>query len=112
MLNQCILVGRLKNSPILTKQENGSMKTTILLEIQRPYKVEGLEESESDTIEVVLWSGIAESTVTYCKQGSVIGVKARLVEKTSQCSDGKVFRYCEILAEKITFISSKGTENE
>ena len=59
-------------------------------------------EYETDFIPVTLWQGIAEQTTNYCKKGDLVGVKGRL-----QVREGKV----EVVAEKVTFLSSK-KENE
>lgn len=42
-----------------------------------------------------------------CQKGSTVGVKARLSQRSHECSDGKTFTYPEIIAEKITFINTK-----
>ena len=59
-------------------------------------------EYETDFIPVTLWQGIAEQTTNYCKKGDLVGVKGRL-----QVREGKV----EVVAEKVTFLSSR-KENE
>lgn len=73
MLNQTVLVGRLVKNPELSETEKGKKVSKITLAVPRSYKnVNG--EYETDFIECVLWSGIAESTVEYCQKGDLIGV--------------------------------------
>ena len=107
MLNQVILVGRLVYDPELKKLDDGRSVTTITLAIQRPYKNAETGEYDTDFLRCTLWSGIAENTVEYCKKGSTVGVKARLSQRFHECNEKTSFSYPEIIAEKITFISSK-----
>lgn len=107
MLNQVILVGRLVYDPELKKLDDGRSVTTITLAIQRGFKNAESGEYETDFLKCSLWSGIAESTVEYCKKGSTVGVKARLAQKYHECSEEKGFSYPEIVVEKITFINTK-----
>ncbi len=107
MLNQTILVGRLVYDPELRTLDDGRKVTTITMAIQRGFKSAESGEYETDFLRCTLWSGIAENTVQYCQKGSTVGVKARLAQRSYECSDGKNFTYPEIIAEKITFINTK-----
>ena len=99
MLNQIVLVGRLVSDPEINETENKVCNIT--LAVPRSYKnMNG--EYETDFIPVTLWQGIAEQTTNYCKKGDLVGVKGRL-----QVREGKV----EVVAEKVTFLSSR-KENE
>ena len=92
MLNQVVLIGRITN----THQEEGS--ASLIMAIPRSYKnTKG--EYETDSIKVKLFGNIASSTMEYCKQGDLIGVKGSL--ETGK--RGNTF----VKAEKITFLSSK-----
>ena len=110
MLNQVILVGRLVSNPTLRKLEDGRTQTVISLEIKKHPNIIIEGERDSDTIPCTLWSGIAEQTVEYCKEGSTIGVKARLAEKEVTLENGDLLIYPEVVAEKITFINTKEAE--
>jgi single-strand DNA-binding protein len=112
MLNQVILVGRLVYDPELRTLDDGRNVTTITLAIQRGYKNAETGEYDTDFIRATLWTGIAESTVQYCKKGSVVGIKARLAQRYFEYENGKSFSYPEVIAEKITFINTKRSQNE
>lgn len=99
MLNQIVLVGRLVENPKVEK-EDGKEKSVITLAVQRSYKNED-DVYETDFINCVLWNGIASNTAEYCNKGDLIGVKGRV-----QGNDGKI----EIIAKKVTFLSSKKHE--
>lgn len=101
MLNQCILVGRLQADPVLVTQPDGETKSVIVLDIQRGFKASDSGEYEMDSVPITLWRGIAENTAEYCKEGSTVGVKARL-----SVENGII----EVVADKITFINTKKPE--
>lgn len=98
MLNQTVLVGRLVNKP--EKNDKGAI---ITISIPRSFKNEK-GEYETDLIPIKLISGIAQNTVDYCNKGDVIGIKGRL-----QANEKKEI---ELIAERITFLSSKKEEME
>ena len=74
MLNQTVLVGRLVRDPELFETENGNKVTNITLAVPRSYKnAEG--NYDTDFLHCVLWKGVAESAVEYCKKGDLLGTK-------------------------------------
>lgn len=109
MLNQTVLVGRLVRDPELRETDNGKKVTNITLAVPRSYKnLNG--EYDTDFISCVLWKGVAESTVEYCKCGDLIGVKGRIQSRNIELEDETKRQIVEVVAEKVTFLSSKKTE--
>ncbi len=106
MLNQFVVVGRLAKDPELRQTESGKNVTNITLAVPRSYKNSN-GEYETDFIDCVLWSTVAESTSEYCKKGDLLGVKGRVQTRKIQTDDEKVKQVTEIIAEKVTFLSSK-----
>ncbi|MGI6325134.1 MAG: single-stranded DNA-binding protein [Bacilli bacterium] len=106
MLNQMIIVGRLVRNPELRETESGKKVTNITLAVPRSYK-NAQGEYETDFIDCVLWTGIAESTVEYCKKGDILGVKGRIQTRSIETGDEKRKYITEVVAEKVTFLSSK-----
>ena len=105
MLNQMVIVGRLVRNPELRETENGKKVTNITLAVPRSYKnTKG--EYETDFIDCVLWTGIAESTVEYCKKGDILGVKGRIQTRSIETDADKRRYITEVGAEKVTFLSS------
>ena len=106
MLNQAILVGRLTSDLELQEKENGKQLVTLTLAVPRSYKNE--EGSyDTDFIDVVLWNSIASNTAEYCRKGDMIGIKGRIQTSTYELEDGSKRKVTEIIAEKVTFLSSK-----
>lgn len=84
MLNQVILVGRVKRIDKLAG--------IVSIDIKRP------NEKDTDLIPVTLKDGLIDSVPKYLTEGSTIGVKATLN------IDNNILR---IIGEKVTFINSK-----
>lgn len=110
MLNQIILVGRLVKSPEVTETESGKKMSYITLAIPRSFKnADG--EYDTDFIDCVLWEAVAESTSEYCKKGDIVGVKGRIQSRMVEDEDGNNYKKVEVIAEKLTFLSSKKEED-
>ena len=105
MLNQVVVVGRLVKDPELRETESGKKVTYITLAVPRSYKNSN-NEYETDFIDCTLWKGIAESTTEYCHKGDLLGIKGRL-QTGSYEKDGEKKYTTDVIAEKITFLTSK-----
>ena len=104
MLNQVVIVGRLTSDPEINEVENGRKVTYITVAVPRTYKnVDG--NYETDFIRCTLQNGIAENCYEYCHKGDVVGVKGR-IQTTND--DGKYAM--EVIAEKVSFLSSRKEE--
>lgn len=106
MLNQVIMAGKLLDKPEVKELENGKKVTNITLVVPRNYKNEN-GEYESDFIECLLFNGIAENTTEYCNKGDMIGIKGRV-----ETALYDKIKHTNIIAEKVTFLSSSNKENE
>jgi single-strand DNA-binding protein len=111
MLNQTVLVGRLTKNPEVLNKDGGKKISTIILAVQRSYKnADGLYDT--DFIKCILWNGIAENTAEYCHSGDVVGIKGRLQSDSYQDSEGNTKYVTEVIAEKVTFLTSKKEETK
>ncbi|NLD78808.1 MAG: single-stranded DNA-binding protein [Mollicutes bacterium] len=108
MLNQFVIVGRLVKDSELRETETGKKITNITLAVPRSYKNSN-GEYDTDFINCILWEGIAQNTTEYCKKGDLIGVKGRIQSRTVE-KDEKTNYLTEMVAEKVTFLSSKKEE--
>ena len=109
MMNQTILVGRLVRDVELEKTENENSVAIMTLAVPRSFKnMDG--EYETDFIPCILWKGVAENTAEYCRKGDIIGVKGRLQTRTVEKEDGTKENKIELVTEKVTFLSSRKSE--
>ena len=112
MLNQVVIAGRLTGDPVVEEVEGGKKVSSITVAVPRSYKnVDGTYDI--DFIRCTLWGGIAENTCEYCKKGDIVGVKGRIQTSSYETEDGNKKYAMEVVAEKISFLSSKkvGEEN-
>lgn len=110
MLNQIVLVGRLVHDLQVNKSEKGKKVSNITLAIPRSFKnVEGTYDT--DFIQCIAFDAVAENTKEYCKKGDIVGVKGRVQSRLIEKEDKKE-TINEIIAEKITFLSSKTKEEK
>lgn len=105
MINQLVVIGRLTKDPELKKTDSGKTVANVTLAVPRSYKnING--EYDTDFIDCVLWSSVAETTTEYCKKGDLIGVKGRLQTRTYEKDEQKKY-VTEIVGEKVSFLASK-----
>lgn len=110
MLNQIVLVGRLVRKPELKVSENSKKYTFITLAVPRSFKnVNG--EYETDFVDCILWDNIASNTTEYCNKGDIVGIKGRLQTRILEKDDTKR-NVLEVIAEKVTFLSSNKETSE
>ena len=111
MLNQIVLVGRLTRNITVNKSDNGIKVATIPLAIPRSFKnSEGTYDT--DFIDCVAFDSIAENTSEYCEKGDIVGVKGRIQSRVLEDEEGQKEYVMEIIAEKVTFLSSHTKEEK
>ena len=101
MMNQVVLIGRMTQD-VETKEENGKEISVITIAVSRQFKNEN-GEYDTDLIPVIIWGGIATNVKEYCRKGDLMGIRGRL-----QVESGNI----QVIAEKVTFLSSKKSEEE
>lgn len=111
MLNQIVLVGRLTRDITVNKSDKGTKVATLSLAIPRSFKNnEGTYDT--DFVDCVLFDLIAENTCEYCKKGDIVGVKGRIQSRLLEKDDNLKENQLQVIAEKVTFLSSKKNDNE
>lgn len=103
MTNNLTLIGRLVDRPVLEETENGKKATTITLAVPRNFRNDN-GEYETDFVPVSFVGQVADSTCEYCEKGDIIGVRGRLARLSGN--------ELQVIAEKVTFLSSKRKEEE
>ena len=107
MLNQIVLVGRLTRDVSVHKTDKAKV-ATISLAIPRSFKNSD-GNYDTDFIDCVAFDSVAENTSEYCNKGDIVGVKGRVQSRVIEKDDKNEY-LTEIIAEKITFLSSKKSE--
>ena len=110
-MNNVMLVGRLVSDPEAKKLESGKEVTNITLAVNRSFKnVDGIYET--DFIDCVLWEGLSSNFCEYCHKGDVVGIRGRLQTEIVENEDGSKIKYTKVIAEKVTFLSSKHSNDD
>ena len=110
MLNQVVLVGRIVYELELRKSDAGKKYLSLTLAIPRSFKnMEGTYDT--DFIRCMVWDSVAENTSIYCHKGDIVGVKGRLQSRIIE-NDNKRENVIEVIAEKVTFLTSSKTKEE
>lgn len=102
-MNKSIILGRLTRNPeikILSKTQ--SKVANFTLAVDRKYVTQG-EERQTDFLNIVAYSKLAEFAETYLKQGMQICLSGRIQTRTWQDNDLKKHYATEIIAEEISF---------
>lgn len=108
MLNQLALVGRLVRNLEIKEGESGKKYANITLAVPRSFKnING--EYETDFIDCTLWDVLAKNTMDYCKKGDLLAIRGRLQSSVYE-KDDKKYHMLNVIAEKVTFLNSKKTE--
>ena len=110
MLNQVILVGRLTRDITVNKSEKGIKVATIALAIPRSFKNSD-GTYDTDFVDCIAFDNIAENTSEYCTKGDIVGVKGRIQSRIIE-EEEKKEKLIEIIAEKVTFLSSHTKEEK
>lgn len=110
MLNQIVLVGRLTRDVQLNNTDSGKKVSTITLAIPRSFKnMNGVYDT--DFIDCTMWDSVAVNTSEYCHKGDIVGIKGRVQSRTVENEDKKK-NVMEVIAEKVTFLTSKNEKAE
>lgn len=105
MINQCVLVGKVKDLPEIRTTSKGTSVAHMVVEADRSFRNDDGSLS-SDLFKVTLWTGIAEECVSLCKPGDLIGIKGRMQSNVFE-KEGRQFYNCEVIAEKVSFLSQR-----
>ena len=111
MLNQVVLVGRIVSDLKIETNEQGGEIANITIAVSRAYKNdEGVYET--DFIPCTIKSGISKNAIEYCKKGDVVGVRGSIQTRISQIDEDTKRQFVEVIAEKVSFLSSRKDESE
>lgn len=100
MLNQVIIVGRLKEVEKINKN-----KLNLVVAVPQSFKNKD-GDYDVDLIDCEVVGGIVDSTNNYCEIDSVIGVKGKLKVEYYNKDDENI-RIMKVFAEKVSLLRSE-----
>lgn len=112
-MNKVMLLGRLTKEPeIRFSQLNSTMIVNFTLAVNRKYVKQG-EERQTDFINILTFSKLADFAQKYLKKGLQICISGRIQTRSWEDNEGHNHYTTEIVAEEIYFADSlkKSDEN-
>lgn len=110
-MNKVILLGRLTKEPeIRFSQANNTKIAVFTLAVNRKYVRPG-EERQTDFINIVAYSKLADFCEKYLHKGNQICVCGRIQTRTYDDNNGIKRYITEIIAEEIDFADSKKVDD-
>lgn len=109
-MNKAILIGRLTRDPEMRTTTSGINSTTFTVAVSRNFTGPN-GERETDFINCVAWRKQAENIAKYCTKGSQVAVEGRIQTRSYDAQDGTKRYVTEIIADNVTFLSSKGSSS-
>lgn len=105
-MNKLTLLGRLTKEPEIRYSQSNNMKVArFTLAVNRKYVKLG-EERQTDFLNIVAYSKLAEFTEKYLNKGTQIGLVGRLQNRIWEDNNGTKHYITEIIAEEIYFADS------
>lgn len=105
-MNKTILLGRLTKDPeIRYSQTNNTKFANFTLAVNRKYVKQG-EERQTDFINIVTYSKLAEFVEKYLKKGIQICICGRLQTRNWEDNNSQKHYTTEVIAEEIDFADS------
>lgn len=111
-LNQVTLMGNLTRDPELRQTPTGQNVTSFSLALNRSYKdASGEWQEATDYIDIVAWGPLAERVAQYLSKGRRCLVQGRLQSRSWE-QDGQKRNKVEVLANDVTFLDSRGKDDD
>ena len=105
-MNKVILIGRLTRDPELRTMASGNVTASFTLAVNRNFTNQN-GEKETDFINCVAWRKQAENVAKYCTKGSQVAIEGRIQIRSYDAQDGTKRYITEVIADNITFLSSR-----
>lgn len=106
-MNKVILIGRLARDPEMRTTASGTPVTRFTVAVSRPFSGNGGERG-TDFIGCIAWRRQAENIAKYCTKGSQVAVEGRIQTGSYDGQDGQKRYTTDIVADNVTFLGSRG----
>ena len=109
-MNKVILIGNLTRDPELTVTNSGISVCKFSLAVSRRY-VGASGERETDFLNIVVWSNLADNCHKFLKKGNKVGIVGNIQTRSYDAQDGTKRYVFEIVAEEVEFLSTKNSDS-
>ncbi len=113
-MNKVVLIGRLTRDPELRYTTNNNPVCSFTLAVDREFgrnnnDANNANNQTADFINIVVWNKSAENCKNYLSKGSQCAVDGRLQIRTYDGQDGQRHYITEVIANRVEFIGSRGS---
>ena len=109
-MNKAFLIGRLTRDPELRYSSSNAAIVNFTIAIDRQY-TNNQGERDTDFINIVAFQKQAENIKKYVFKGSLVAVDGRIQTRNYEDKDGKRVYVTEVVADRVQFLDSKGSNN-
>ena len=109
-MNKAFLIGRLTRDPELRYSSSNAAIANFSIAIDRQY-TNGQGQRETDFINIVAFQKQAENIKKYVFKGSLVAVDGRIQTRNYEDKDGKRVYVTEVVADRVQFLDSKGSNS-
>lgn len=107
-MNKAFLIGRLTRDPELRYSSSNAAIVNFSIAIDRQY-TNNQGQRETDFINIVAFQKQAENIKKYVTKGSLVAVDGRIQTRNYEDKDGKRVYVTEVVADRVQFLSTKGS---
>lgn len=111
-MNKVILIGNLTAAPETRKMQDGTVRCSFRLAVQRDFKNSQTGERDADFITIITWRQLAEVCGKYLGKGRKVGVLGSLRTRTYDGTDGVKHYVTEVVADNVEFLSPKDNQKD
>lgn len=98
-MNKVFLIGNLVKDPEMKTTAIGVSVCRFCIAVDRPYKKDG--KTETDFINIVSWSGVADNVNKYLKKGDKCAVIGTMQNRSYDAQDGTKRHITEVVADNV-----------
>lgn len=110
--NEVILLGNLTRDPELRSTPSGASVVNVSIALNRSYKdASGEWREETDYVDVVCWSNLADRVHQFLGKGSKVLISGRIQSRSWE-QDGQKRSKLEVVANSIIFLDSKPKDKD
>ena len=110
-MNKAFLIGRLTRDPELRYSSSNVAIVNFSIAIDRQY-TNNQGQRETDFINIVAFQKQAENIKKYVTKGSLVAVDGRIQTRNYEDKDGKRVYVTEVVADRVQFLSTKGSTSD
>ena len=110
-MNKAFLMGRLTRDPELRYSSSNAAIVNFSIAIDRQY-TNNQGQRETDFINIVAFQKQAENIKKYVTKGSLVAVDGRIQTRNYEDKDGKRVYVTEVVADRVQFLSTKGSTSD